>query len=355
MPRFHSNLVGVDRALSSANISVTFLTSHVGPSQRESNGDQIVTPESARSDSWCREILSQTRPDILVVRETSRSSRTIWSRARALGIPCVFYDQGPVNLGIFYLLLHPFKSLIFLLGIVRRYLLFGSSLRITPVKSWGEKSLVALPNSKFLPMPIGLASRRTTVSNNGSLVVVCIAKHGHRRKRVEWLLRALRQCPIQFQLILVGSSPTSKARKKQHEREVEHADSLRRMGHDIRIESNLSEIEMLEILGQANLFVLPSRAEPFAISPLEAMAMRLPILVSADSGNAHQIIEGLNGAKFMSLSYHSFYRKLTELLGNARELEEMGAAAFSIVSQSHSEEEFLRWFREMRRSSPCLL
>ena len=354
-PRFHSNLVGVDRAFWHSNISVTFLTSHIGPSERESKGSQIVIPENERSDSWCREMLEHTRPDILVVRETTRSSRTIWYLAQGLSIPCVFYDQGPVNLGIFYLFIHPFKSLIFLLGLFRRFLLFGPNLRITPVKSWGEKGLVPLPNSKFLPMPIFLARPKGTISKHASPVVVCVAKHGHRRKRVQWLLRALAQCPLQFRLILVGSSPNSKTSVKRHQHVLRTVDALQKIGHDVQIVSDVSETEILEVLARADLFVLPSRAEPFAISPLEAMAMRLPVLVSADSGNAHQIIEGLNGAKFLSRSYLSFYRKLTQLLDNKELLKMMGVAGFSIVRQLHSQEEFIRRFREMRRDSPCEL
>lgn len=353
MPRFHSNLVGVDRAFCRANISVTFLTSHIGPSQRKSIGTQITLPERERSDSWCHELLENTRPDILVVRETTRSSRTIWYQAKTLGIPCVFYDQGPLKLSIFYIFIHPFKSLVFLLGLIKRYLLFGPNLRITPVNSWGEKGLVALPKSKFLPMPVGLASPRGTSSKHGTPVVVCIAKHGHRRKRVQWLLRALKQSPIQFRLVLVGSSPVSKHSAKRHGQVIATVDALQEMGHDVHIVSDASETDIAELLARANLFVLPSRAEPFAISPLEAMAMRVPVLVSSDSGNAHQIIEGFNGAKFLSFSYMSFYRKLTQLLDNEEHLEVMGGAGISMVRHLHSQEEFIRRFREMRRTIPC--
>jgi glycosyltransferase involved in cell wall biosynthesis len=113
----------------------------------------------------------------------------------------------------------------------------------------------------------------------------------------------------------------------------------------------VSEKELMEILGNANCMVYPSRGEGFGITPLEAMATGLPAIVP----NAHGISEYFNSNYMLEVKadercpalYHSFKgqdvgemvvcdvedlkRQMRYAYNHQRQMYELGKAASEYV------------------------
>lgn len=137
--------------------------------------------------------------------------------------------------------------------------------------------------------------------------VISIAKSGLPRKRIDLLLTALIRLGFQGELVIVGMEPalaSSKPRTKikrderKYVRRLHHLVNLASMNFRIEEIKNLSHSKALELIGQADLFALPSVKEPFAISPLEAMAFGKTVVISSDNGAVDYVKHNQSGFVF---------------------------------------------------------
>ena len=86
--------------------------------------------------------------------------------------------------------------------------------------------------------------------------------------------------------------------------------------------------EMIRYYAAADLFVLPSLKDPSPLSPIEACAAGLPLLVSSQIGNLEDVVvPGLNGWSYDTLTEQHIGKKLvSQIAGMSREcLREMGS------------------------------
>src|SRR6185295_13276085 len=91
-------------------------------------------------------------------------------------------------------------------------------------------------------------------------------------------------------LVLVGDGPESKSL-----RELASARNLRR----VRFAGSREPSELPGIYAAADLFVLPSRHEPWGVVVNEAMAAGLPVVLSDRVGAAPDLlVDGANGRLF---------------------------------------------------------
>lgn len=118
-------------------------------------------------------------------------------------------------------------------------------------------------------------------------VLACVA--GFRpEKRQEDLVRAMAAICCVFpaaRLLLVGSGPT-------YEELRTLADSLG-LADSVLFTGEREDVPSL--LGAADIFVLPSSLEPFGMSPVEAMAAGVPVVVTATGGLAEIVTDGSDG------------------------------------------------------------
>jgi glycosyltransferase involved in cell wall biosynthesis len=107
-----------------------------------------------------------------------------------------------------------------------------------------------------------------------------------RVKGLDVLLRAMRDVPAH--LVLIGSGPLE-------------AELRRAAGERIRIVGQLTRDELVPWYAAADVFVLPSRSEPWGMVLNEAAAAGLPLVATDAVGAAHDLIEpGLNGFRVPS-------------------------------------------------------
>lgn len=82
--------------------------------------------------------------------------------------------------------------------------------------------------------------------------------------------------------------------------------------------------------------MLPSRDEPFAMSPLEAMAAGCLVIVPHDNGSSCYITHEYDGLIFNSSSYRSFKMTLSRALEDRTIVKGLGRQAAETIKKNHT-------------------
>ena len=85
--------------------------------------------------------------------------------------------------------------------------------------------------------------------------------------------------------------------------------------------------DMKTFLGQADLFVLPSRSEGFSNALIEGMASGIPVIATDVGGNSEAVQEGLNGLIVPPEDAPALARAILRLLADPNLVERMGIEA----------------------------
>ena len=84
------------------------------------------------------------------------------------------------------------------------------------------------------------------------------------------------------------------------------------------------------------MFVLASRDEPAAVSPLEAMAHSLPVVCSDTNGTSCYIRPGENGYVFRTDDLDDLVDGLQRMLASREGLVDMGRRSYELVETEHA-------------------
>jgi glycosyltransferase involved in cell wall biosynthesis len=87
------------------------------------------------------------------------------------------------------------------------------------------------------------------------------------------------------------------------------------------------------ILNDASLFVMPSHYEPFGIAPLEAMAYRIPAILTDAWAFPEMVTPGVTGELVKSGDSDDLAEKIVGLLKDPARLQSMGRAGRDLVSR----------------------
>lgn len=144
--------------------------------------------------------------------------------------------------------------------------------------------------------------------------ILCIAMH-NEKKGLDVLLHAFKQVgnffPA-FKLVLVGDGPLRKSLE-------ELADSL---GLQERVVfcGKQGRMQVTNLLRGCEVFVLPSRSEPFGIVILEAMACKKPVIATKVAGPMEIIEDGKTGILVEADNPDMLAKAMTNML-NSRDLQ----------------------------------
>lgn len=114
-----------------------------------------------------------------------------------------------------------------------------------------------------------------------------------------------------------------------------HAGRIRRLGS-----LDPSTTDVADALAATEIFVLPSRHEPFGIVVLEAWSAGRPVVVSEVGGLRHLVRDGENGRFFPSGQVAPCVARVAELLRDPARAAALGAAGRRLASESYSWEQY---------------
>lgn len=114
------------------------------------------------------------------------------------------------------------------------------------------------------------------------------------------------------------------------------ADEVARRKLPVSLLGQRDQNEMIDLYAAADLFVLPSRQDPNPLSPIEAIAAGLPLLVSDRIGNIAEVLdEGANGWRYRVEQHDANRATLQAIAAQSRErLAEMGRHSTMLYGQT---------------------
>ena len=226
--------------------------------------------------------------------------------------------------------------------------LVGARGWITPVLGLpGQREWPGTP-LRYVPfvMPPRTAPDDRRWFAGGAVNVLAIGKYLPRKNHRLFLeaVRGLsRHHPVRATII--GECSTS-----EHRRELEDVRRHRaRLGLDdkVRLEVNLPFPEVQRRYAAHDLFVLASRDDPAAVSPLEAMAHSLPVICGDSNGTACYVRPGENGFVFRADDPDDLEVCMTRIAGDREKLVEMGRRGYELVISEHAPERYVETLMAM--------
>jgi len=96
---------------------------------------------------------------------------------------------------------------------------------------------------------------------------------------------------------------------------------------------HLNQLDVPEQMAEADLFVLPSRAEGLGLVVLEAMASGLPVIASDTEGPRELVRDGENGLLFASGEPEQLFEKIRKIYNGPALADQLRSAAMQWVVQ----------------------
>jgi len=170
-------------------------------------------------------------------------------------------------------------------------------------------------------IPTGVSENRKVILYVGRIV---------REKGIFTLLDAfekLRKQGKDVSLVLVGEGPL----KEDLAKEV-----LRRKLNDrVKLAGFVDEKKLVSLYNSSDAFVLPSHYEPFGMVALEAMASRVPVVVS-DVGGLSEIVEdGITGVKVPAANPSTLAEGILRVLEDRELSEQLKENAYRAVQERY--------------------
>ncbi len=336
-PRYHTNQHFAVKALRDAGHEVSFLV--LGRAQSEVYdaihptvlgksvvmrliGLRVPPPLSFWTLMW------RVKPDAVVVRNPNSAYGLLSAAsAKLIGRIVVFYSQTPM-----------YRRLRWWERFVRSFPAWLAGAKwITPVLGSPNVYSPAFDALRYVPfvMEPQIAPESRQWFQGGVVNVLCIAKF-MRRKNHHLLIHAIARLAERRQIraTIIGECMTHDYRQRLSEvRELASSIGIKDL---LDIKLNLPYSEVQREYQNHDLFVLPSRDEPAAVSHLEAMSHSLPVICSDSNGTQCYIRPGENGYIFRTDDLDDLVECMERIISDRARLIEMGARSYELVVSEHS-------------------
>ncbi len=359
-PRYHTNQHFPVKALLEAGHEVSFLTLTQGQSEEYAALRPTVLGYSTMYDTLCRLLgkcigkdlvgiaegggiraggippvlrfwraMRRLRPSVVIVRNPQRSAYGLLSVliAKLIGARLIFYTQELHNRRF-----RGWKRLVY------SFTLWATGAEwMTPVLGSPDQPEPASGRLHYVPFVMepqtGPQEKRWFME--GAINILAIGKYQPRKNHrllLEVAARLSNRYPIR--VTIIGECSTV-----DHRRELEN---LKRRSERLGLKDktdfkrNLSFSEMQEQYAKHDIFVLASRDEPAAFSPLEAMAHSLPVVCSDANGTKCYIRPGENGFVFRSDDRNDLESCLDNMARERKNFVEMGHRSYQLVVSEHA-------------------
>ena len=338
-PRNHPNIEHIVLSLNQVGAEVILLVDYVtgdGPSNRV--GLRVVTTDSIKSSM--RIWLESIDPDLIIQRSFPKSiTKQIRHFAGQFQTPWIQYDQRILRFGIIGTLVE-FSHYLY------RRIVGRPRTRITPV-SENIGSVGQFAHSFNYPF---LAVENLVLPSSSDperpLRVLTIGKLWQKRKRQILLIRALAKLNFHGELVIIGATHGAKGsmNPKGVESAIYRLQEERRMSggkYELKVLTDLSHNATMVHLSSSDIFCLPSVREPFAISPMEAMSLGLPVIISGSNGATSYLNNYADGIIFEPDSEKSLRLALAQLIESKPLRISLGTSARQRLIEQHGPESFI--------------
>ncbi len=194
------------------------------------------------------------------------------------------------------------------------------------------------PAKPVTVVPYGVdLSRFQPLERNGahpSDVVVGAVARLSPEKGLDDLLRAAAQLigqRMSLRVVLAGDGP-SRARLTRLAEQLGIAERVHFLGE-------VSHERVPAVLGELDVFAMPSRAEGFGVAALEAQAMELPIVATRVHGIPDVVQDGVSGLLVPARDVGALAGAIAQLAGDAELRAVMGRAGRAFVEERYRWEE----------------
>lgn len=350
---FHTNMFPMVRALTDAGLRVHVVCEMPDRWYAASGITPEVVDAAALDRTRVDSILDTSSPDVVVLRDLRRGPRLLARRAARRGARTVFYNQAPLNRGRrLGAVVHD------LVRFAGRVVLRLPVRRVTPVIGPPEGTRTLAARHLPFPMPVTDGARDRQWVADGVPTVLCVGKFDHPRKRHDWLLDAAEQLDVAFRIVLVGGGPRqlrnnrptpqfpqgkATGYRQYYERLMERA-TTGPLADRIELHVDVDHAQMATLYRRADVFALPSRDEPIAISPMEAMAAGAAVIVSDSNGACSYLTHDHDALIFDAEDRAAFTDCLRRLVSSPDEIRRFGQAALHTVESHHDPDDYLQRF-----------
>lgn len=355
VPFIHTNMTPLVAALTSGGVSVTIVCPPGDITHAPTTATTIERDPHAMTSEEADELVAELAPDLVVLRATEGRFPSLARSAQRRGARAVFYNQAP-----FRRERGAGPASHDLLKLVARVARRLPVRRITPVAGPPDGRPTLMTKHLPFPMPVTDGADHRRYAADGTPTVLCVGKLDHPRKRHDWLLDAAEEIDSRARLIIAGSGPRrlrnnaptreypqgkATGYRQYYERLVERCQDAGRPG-PVELLHDVPYADMPALYATCDVFVLPATREPFAISPLEAMAAGAAVVISDANGALSYVTDGVDGMVFDAGCYEDFRDRLGQLLASPGDIERLGRAAVATVRERHNPAHFPDWFRE---------
>ena len=339
-PRYHTNQHFAVKALLDAGHRVSFLALRREHSEVYDAlhptilGESIATRaiQSRRigipplPDFWKQ--MRKLNPDVVIARDPNTAYGLLSAVVGRLMVAnVIFYSQTPVHrrLNWWETFMRSFPARV------------ARARWITPLLGSPETYPPAFGALRYVPfaMEPQTAPDQRSWFRDSAINILCIGKF-EERKNHRLFLQAIACLSERYPVraTIIGQCTTGEHRRRVSE--IKEFQKSAGLGDRVRIKTNMSYWDVQREYGKHDLFVLPSRDEPAAVSPLEAMAHSLPVVCSDSNGTQCYIRQGENGYVFRTDDLDDLKDYMERIISDRRRLVEMGSRSYELVVSEHS-------------------
>ena len=336
-PRYHTNQHFAMKALLDAGHDVSFLAL----TTRRSEVYDALSPTVLGSSAALRSLglgapppleflrlMMKVKPDAVVVRDPNSAYGFLSAAtARLMRRTAIFYSQTSMH-----------RKLKWWERFVRSFPAWLAGAKwITPVLGAPDTHSPAFGALRYVPfvMEPQTAPKSRKWFAGGSVNVLCIAKF-MRRKNHDLFIRAVAELAKRHGIRATIIGECTNSENKELLSEVNGLASSLGVEDLVRIKLNQPYWDVQREYTKHDLFVLPSRNEPAAVSHLEAMSHSMPVICSDSNGTQCYIRPGENGYIFRTDDLDDLVECMERIISNRERLIEMGARSYELVLSEHS-------------------
>ena len=196
-----------------------------------------------------------------------------------------------------------------------------------------EATLPFAPTAKpvvVVPYGVDVDQFRAVPRTPGTRVIVGAVSRLSPEKGLEHLLRAtrlLRDRGTDVDLLLAGDGPSRRSLEKLTQELA--------LGDRVRFHGEIEHRAVRGVLQGLDIFAMPSTAEGFGVSAVEASATRLPVVASDVHGIPDVVLDGVTGVLVPPADPPALADAIARLAADASLRERMGDAGRAFVEREY--------------------